>query len=199
MRFPHFLPLCAGFLAMLAMPCAMRGQQGGFHIFKGSEQVGTIAVSRTVNNHRVRYSMVSHSEFTIIWKQVVRTIVTADYEHGELTACHTAMRVNDAVRDSSSMVQRGGQAHCYVHPDERVARALPTSWTTARMYFEEPVDRRSIFVESVLQECSLQRTGEGRYTLTFPNKTRNHYLYQDGVLQEIHVVRPLFDLVFRRV
>jgi hypothetical protein len=66
------------------------------------------------------------------------------------------------------------------------------------MYFEEPIGQQRIFVESVLRYCPLQHLGGGEYRLTLPDDKVNRYVYKDGRLEEIHVDRNFFDLVFKR-
>lgn len=175
-----------------------QAQRSEFHIFKGEDQVGSIQVERSQNGERIHYSMDSYSEFNIIWSQVVRTSVISEYHKGMLTYCHSFLKVNDDVRDSSHMSMRSGSARCYVHPDVLEQCSSTGEWSTARMYFEEPVNATLVFVESILRPCPLIASGNGTYTLTFPNNTKNHYFYRNGELQHIQVIRPLFDLLFRR-
>lgn len=107
------------------------------------------------------------------------------------------MVLNDALRDSSHMAR--GASECFVHPEAPFTCERTTQWTTARMYFEEPIGQALIFVESALKDLPLQRTGDGTYTLTLSSNTENHYVYRGGVLQEIHIKRPMVGLVFKRI
>ena len=186
--------------ALLAICCVLgiEAQPSEFHIYKGEEKVGNILVDRTELDDQIRYRMDSYSEFSLIWTQEVRTSVFTEYLRGAISHCYSSIKVNGSIRDSSYMRTGSTSRDCYVHPDQAAECGPGTDWSTARMYFEEPVNARWIYVESVLKDCPLERSGPGRYTLTFPNDTRNHYVYRHGVLYEIQVIRPLFDLVFRR-
>ena len=167
-----------------------------FQVLKADELVGNVIAMRMPTATGTVYTMTSHCELDIIWSQVVRSSLRTEYTDGVLTSCHTSFRVNDSVRDSSSMIK--GADQCFVHPDVAFTCERTTQWTTSRMYFEEPVGQPLIFAESVLKDCPLVPSGPNRYTLTFPNRNVNHYIYKGGVLQEIHVERTLMDLVFRR-
>lgn len=173
-------------------------QDARFHVFKGEDVVGNILVSRTAIGDRTSYSMTSHSEFDLFWRQVITSRSCTEYGGGSLSACHTSVAVNGTMRDSSSLAKFHDGMACFVHPDRRFKHSGTVDWTTARMYFEEPVGSSHIFVESVLQLCPLQRTGPGTYRLTLAKGKVNHYTYRNGVLQEILVERTFFDLVFRR-
>ena len=174
-------------------------QKSSFDVLKGDDVVGKILVSRLVSGDRTSYLMTSYSEFDVLWKQVIRSVAAAEYVDGSLLSCHTNMSVNGTLRDSSRMQPLDEDVHCFVHPNQRFMINEAVEWTTARMYFEEPVDQKTIFVESVLKHCPLEPIGPGRYRLTLPGDKVNNYAYKDGVLQEIHVDRSFFDLVFRRV
>lgn len=177
----------------------LAAQRADYDIFKGADRVGRIQVSRMFHGERVVYLMGSLSEFTILWKQVVRTSARTEYDGDLIRSCYSSITVNGAVRDSSNMFLGEGREHCYVHPKQLTNCSALGAWSTARMYFEEPVGAASVYVESVLQNCPLAVSGAGTYTLTFPNNTKNHYVYLHGVLQEIQVIRPFFDLFFRKV
>lgn len=167
-----------------------------FHVLKADEVIGHVIASRQPLPNGELYTMVSHCEVDLVWRQRIRSSLRTEYANGELASCHTSLRVNDAVRDSSCMVR--GAEDCFVHPKAPFDCVRSTDWTTSRLYYAEPVGQSMIFVESVLRECPLRRDGPGTYTLTFPNGHVNHYVYRDGILQEIRVKRPLMDLVFRR-
>lgn len=172
-------------------------QQSRFEILKGGHVVGSIVAQRTSIGERTRYSMVSFSEFNLVLDQVVQSSVTTEY-HGELMHnCQSHVTVNGALRDSSHCAPVADTTHCYVHPGKRFVSHGDVSWTTARMYFEEPVDQEAVFVESVLKHCPLQRTGPGQYKLVLPGNKVNRYTYRDGRLETVHVDRGLFTLLFR--
>lgn len=202
MDLPRTLSPChrgAIFSIVLFLGLTGHAQQSQFDVLKGDDVVGKILASRSINGERTTYLMTSYSAFEIVWKQVVRSMVTTSYVGDVLHNCHTSMSVNGALRDSSHLHPVEDRSACFIHPDQRFLLDGEVEWTTARMYFEEPIDQKSIFVESVLKHCPLEAIGPGLYKLTLPGDKVNNYAYKDGVLQEIHVDRSLFDLVFRRV
>ena len=191
----HLVNCCLMALAT----CSALAQDGTFEVVKGEEVIGRIQVGRTVHGERTSYSMTSTSAFSIIWMQNVRSSVVTEYVGGRVHAANTTMHVNDEMRDSSRMLTVDGRALCYVHPKTYFVGNTQNTWTTARMYYEEPKGQTSIFVESALRDCPLVCTGDGMYSLTLPNKDINHYQYRNGRLQQVVADRTWFDLVFRRV
>lgn len=188
----------AALVVFLFLALTIQAQQSRFDIWKGNDIVGSILAKRVIDGDRTQYLMTSFSAFDIVWKQEVRSLVSTEYRNGEMANCHSHVKVNGNVRDSSHYAAKGEEASCYVHPDERFLHEGRVEWTTARMYFEEPVGQRSIFVESVLKHCPLTHLGNGQYRLLLPDDKVNLYDYRDGRLEEIHVDRSLVDLVFKR-
>jgi hypothetical protein len=184
---------------LLVCGLAAEAQQGKFAIWKGGSVVGQVFVDRKITGDRINYIMSSYAEVVVLWKQVVRTVGMTEYVNGAMTACHTSFRFNDTLKDSSHFVSRHGVERGYVHPGKTTQKAIDNPWSTARLYYEEPLGQTSIFVESVLHNCPLELTAAGTYTLTMPDRKVNHYVYRNGVLHEIRVDRSFFDLVFRRL
>lgn len=179
--------------------CAVEAQPSIFTIHVNDDVVGQVRVSRGMVGTRMIYSMVSLSEVMVVWPQVIRTSMITEYAGERITACKSSVHVNGSVRDSSHMRVHPTGLEGFVHPKRVVNEPCTNSWSTARMYYEEPVGQSRIYVESVLDDCVLEALGGGRYKLTMPDKKVNFYTYRAGVLQEILVDRTFFDLVFKRV
>lgn len=173
-------------------------QELGFTIWKGDVLVGGITALRMHPGDNAIYAVSSYSQIEIVAKQVVRSTMGLEYRTGRPYACFTSMHLNGSLRDSSNMRTVAAGLDCFIHPKDRFTLKGATAWTTARMYFEEPVGQSSVFVESVLRECAMRRIGEGKYRLELPGNKSNTYRYVKGILQEVEVDRPLMKLVFRR-
>ncbi|MBK8339830.1 MAG: hypothetical protein IPK99_07445 [Flavobacteriales bacterium] len=195
MRIPHILSV----LLQLGVVLSASAQDGTFEILKGGEVVGHILVGRTISGDRISYKMTSKSEIDIVWTHHVRTALATEYVGERVIYCCGTIHVNDGVRDSSQMRAIGEKALCYIHPGEVFAATVTNEWTSARMYYEEPIGQDSIFVESRLRDCPITRIGDGEYRLVLPGNHANFYIYRDGVLREVRVNRTWLDLVFRRV
>lgn len=191
------LPIRISLLALL-VPCFCVAQHSTFEILKGGAVVGSVAASRTRTGDRTLYVMSSYSMINVLWKQVVTSAMTTEYMGNDLRACMTSIRLNGALRDSSHMSSDAGGFRCEVHPQPPFRRTQTSAWTTARMYYEEPIGQDLIFVESLLAPCALSLLSAGNYLLTFPNGAKSRYVYAAGQLEEIHVDRTFINLLFRR-
>ncbi|MBK9176950.1 MAG: hypothetical protein IPM46_11590 [Flavobacteriales bacterium] len=186
-------------VVLLLASCTSVAQDAVFNILHNDKVLGTIDALRVAEGDRVTFSMISYSSFTMFWKREVRTVARTQYISGKVASCLTTVHVSGELRDSSTMRAIGGQGLYVVHPDKVYSAELPKNpWTTARMYYEEPVGQDSVFVESELFECAVECIAPGEYILKLPNKEKNHYVYRNGLLQEIRVDRGWLGLVFRR-
>lgn len=170
-----------------------------FNIVKGGDVIGTIRAEKDVKGEGIFYSMISNSEFSIVWRNTVQSTTETEYRNGLMHRCGAHMRVNKSMRDSSNMVRIGDKAQCFIHPDKQFIHTGDVAWTTARMYYEEPVGQSRIFVESEMSFCRFEAIGANIYRLHLSDGKLNEYTYQRGELREVKVIRTLFDLYFKRV
>lgn len=175
-----------------------RAQQLGFTIWKGENLVGGITAIRNHPGENATYAVSSYSELEIVMKQVVRSTMALEYRAGRPFAGFTSLHLNGGLRDSSYMRNMAGTLNCFVHPKEHFTLNAANAWSTARMYFEEPVGQTTVFVESVMRNCPLNRISAGVYALDMPGKKMNIYRYDGGTLQSVEVDRMFVKLVFRR-
>lgn len=187
------------FLLAMAAYNPVSAQELGFLIWKDQKVVGGITALRREADKRTVYAVSSYSEMEIIKKQVVRSSLGIEYRKGMPYTCFTSFRINGGLRDSSNMRMGSSGLDCFIYPDDRYRLDKTSAWTTSRMYFEEPLGQRSVFVESELRDCPLRPTKPGEYVLELPGNKSNTYRYVDGMLQEVVVARPLMKLVFRKV
>ncbi len=173
-------------------------QEVRFTVLKGGDPVGSIRAARSISGEHTSYLITSSSVLWMIWKQEVETSMTANFADGYLASCNYKLLLNGKMRDSSRLSGSSSEKWAYVHPDPPVPYRSITQWTTSRLYFEEPIGKASIMVESVLRDCPLRHLGPGIYELTLPNKDRNRYIYKGGRLMEVQAERLLISLVFRR-
>jgi len=84
-----------------------------------------------------------------------------------------------------------------MHPSESFQQKPEIGYSTARLYFEEPIGISEVYSEAFLEFALLEDEGNHTYKLTLPGNKINHYHYQDGKLMQIEVNRTWFDLVFK--
>jgi hypothetical protein len=193
---PSLLP------ALLVSACIAvqaRAQELHFSVIQGDDVVGSIVALRQHPGENATYVVSSASAMVLLKRQEVQSTLATAYRDRRPFSCFTALRVNGTLRDSSLMRPSGRAFSCFVLPKHRFTLSAAAPWSTARMYFEEPVGQHEVFVESVLRNCPLVHLGNGEYRVVLPEGKSNIYRYRKGELTEVHVNRTFLKLVFRRI
>jgi hypothetical protein len=108
--------------------------------------------------------------------------------------------MNNEMVDSSTIEQDINDYHAYKFPDDRfVVKNVDLRFTTAKLYFQEPLGVKKVYSERFLKYCPIEAQGDSRYKLHLPDKKINYYTYKDDQLIAVMVERTWFNLEFRKV
>ena len=174
------------------------GQTHTYDIYKGSDRIGEILVTKRTKGSKTTYEANSNSEFRIIFSNEMETRLSADYENNELVSCNSKNTLNGKIRSHARMKKEGDVYHFFKHPAEKYQkREKPIRNSTVQLYFTEPLNITDVYSENYLENCPLKALGNHTYELVLPGGKINHYIYKNGKLEEIKVFRSFVDLSFR--
>lgn len=168
---------------------------------KGSKQVGIQKASRTEqNSNEYVYKIKSDVCFSFITKRNMSfTLDVASADHLLYKSDYTEF-LNDKLRGSSSLLLEDQQ---YSFTKEGTYSVLPHGpdifWTTARMYFEEPIGIKQVFAERHGKYLQISQVDDHSYALTLPSGRVNTYTYVDGVCETVVVDHWLATIRFERI
>lgn len=192
--FRYFIPAIA-FLALFSF----RGhsQTLKYSIYKGSSEIGEIVVSRTQNNHVCDYHVTSLASFRVILKYERKTSMKTSYYDNVLESAHSKTHLNGKLEESN-VTRRTVEAYLGQTLDgDTLKLSYPITFSSAMLYFKEPVGVKEIYAESYLAMCPIEPVGNHTYKLTLPGDKINFYTYKNRVLTEVLVQRSWFDINFR--
>lgn len=132
----------------------------------------------------------------MIWSYIVTSAMKAEYVNGILISCYSRQDTNEEMKEQSQIKRSGENYSGFRAPDQNIKIKGGISFSTAKLYFEEPHGIDSVFSESYLAYCKLENLGNSRYKLYMPDGNFNYYTYTDNKLKEILVERSMFDLRF---
>jgi hypothetical protein len=108
--------------------------------------------------------------------------------------------MNNEMVDSSTVEQDINDYHAFKFPDDHfVLNHVDLRFTTAKLYFQEPLGIKRVYSERFLKYCPLEAQGDSRYKLHLPDNKVNYYIYKDEQLAAVLVERTWFNLEFRKV
>ena len=176
------------------------GQPIQFKILNGGEEIGHIVAKKETLNYKTTYDIVSKASFRVFFQYVRETSMKVVWHSGNFESSETKQLMNEELKEHRVTKQGNAGYDCFkILEEEKFSLTTPIKFCSSMLYFEEPKGYSHIFAESYQELCPLELIAPGIYKLTLPQGKVNHYVYKNGVLQEIRVFRTMVDLVFKRV
>ncbi len=186
-------------LTVVLVLCSFAGnsQTLKYSIYRGSSEIGQIVASREKSQHVCRYDVTSFASFRVILKYERKTSMKVSYRHNILETGESTTYMNGELEESSR-TRRWRNAYIGVTLEgDTLHLPHPITYSSAMLYFQEPVGIHQVYAESYLALCPIEPAGKSRYKLTLPGGKINYYTYKAGVLTEVLVERSWFNLHFR--
>ena len=177
------------------------GQKHHFKVHKGGKEIGEVTATLKKSLNTQIYKIQSDVSFRILWKHYRRkTNSTVTYRDEFVETSYLGIYMNNEMVDSSTVEQDINEYHAFKFPDDHfVLNQVDLRFTTAKLYFQEPLGIKRVYSERFLKYCPLEAQGDSRYKLHLPDNKVNYYIYKDEQLAAVLVERTWFNLEFRKV
>ena len=106
--------------------------------------------------------------------------------------------VNDELETSSVIDWDGNQ---YIKQQGETLTPIccdEVDFSSASVFFNEPVDRTKMFYEKYGKELSIKKTAEHTYEVDLPNGGVERYKYNNGEVTEVQFVQSFATIVLRK-
>lgn len=175
-------------------------QKHTYSIHVAGKEIGEVTASLTESGHTQTYEIISDATLKIFWKRYNRkTSSFVIYQNEAVKTSFAGVYMNNNLEDSAAINLDQNSYDCYRYPDERfVLNDTEVHFTTAKLYFQEPVGIQKIYSERFLKFCPLEVRGDHKYKLSLPNGRANYYTYANSTLIEVFIDRTLFNIKFRQ-
>ena len=186
-------------LVMLILPLLLLAQpKTAYSVKLAGKKIGEITISKIHNGNIDTIEVNSEVNFKVLWSKYFRqTTSIVTFKNNGLTSSYTNIRLDHELEDSTALILTKNKYQGYRYPNEQVELAdLSISYSSVKLYFEEPVGKSEIFSERFLANCPIKVIGEGKYRLYLPNGKQNTYTYVNGELIEVFVDRTWFNIRF---
>lgn len=167
---------------------------------RGGKEIGEITASLTESTHTQTYEILSNVSFRVFWKRYHRTTHNlVVYAGGSMETSYSGVYMNNDLEDSTSLIQENNHYYVYQHPHTSyMLNSSDLTFSTAKLYFQEPQGIKEVYSERFLQHCRLEAQEGNRYKLYLPDGKVNYYTYEDSELVKVAIERTWFDLEFRK-
>ena len=151
----------------------------GKSIGKGEASVKQIA------GGQVQYKLYTQAEANVMFKnRTSLTDINLSYDTKTLTSCNL-MREKDGDIQEVEIVYEGGR-HYYIENEKKLPVQKHITYTTTRLFFEEPVGVDEVYVERLNVFVPIQYEGDGVYKTVIEGGD-NYYHYENGILVEFRL------------
>lgn len=174
------------------------GQTLFYDIYKGNDRIGEIKVEKKISGNKVHYEANSEASFRVVFKNKLITNTAADFVDDELEYAMSKIVLNDKIREHAVTKKDGEYYRYFQHPETNTReKKSPFPISSITLYYDEPTGVDQVFSENYQEMCVLTEIGEHAYELALPGGKINQYIYKNGKLVEIKVIRTFVDLSFR--
>lgn len=185
-------------LLLVICSVAVIGQSLVFDAYRGDTYIGTLTVNRSEHNGEIRYNSVTDLTVTYIISMDLDFTYSASYRNGQLTSTSFKYLRNQKVRESCHGKASGGAFTTYFEDRKEQVNLDGVSLCLLASYWDEPVNRHSVFSERWGVNIPVVHLGNRKYKITLPDGKESHMIYSGGECREVTIVSGWGDIVFRR-
>ncbi len=160
-----------------------------YDVLLDGKHIGTYLVSRTDIDEASTFRVENTSATGLIRKAEHKFVMLSLFDDNKLISSDLKTWVNEKLESSSELYWDGNQ---YLKNDGEstveIGRQLVT-YSSACVFFEEPVSRDGLFYEQYGKELKLEKIGDHKYEVKLPNGSKEQYTYQHGEVVMVEVVQ----------
>ena len=176
---------------MLSLPAAIGQvqrvkQTEVFHLLRNGKKIGEVTTTRVVSGNEITYSLQ-----TKVQVKILLTInVIIDYQNvydntNTLSISNYVQEVNGLRNKDTQITSHKGSYLVLNHGNQVDKISHPISFTTLRLYFDEPRKTMEIFSENQMKNVLIKKVNANSYELTQSNGRKASYQYEEGHLARL--------------
>lgn len=179
------------FLSLLSL--SLYGQEKSFGISVAGFDIGSLKISRTVDDGYTRYELGSKVKLWLLFKIEVEYDLVALYKDGKLISSESKTYSNKGDFTSST---RWNGSHYEVHIDAYQYKKdttiyEPIMFDIARMYFDRPVDGQKVYADNFGVLCEAKSQDDKVDVSILGNKST--YNYRNSIMTDAKMYNPIKD------
>lgn len=169
-----------------------------YTVFKGSDKIGKINISRTTKNNQTVYFFESNVKLRVILSIEVYDRMKVIFKGNQMVQADLYRTLNGKVKVNNSAIWNGKHYDLKNTDNESDILSTPIHLTTANLYYNEPSNVAAVFSEKFQKMIPIAHTGDKKYTLKLPNGNRTTYSYANGVCNMVEADTDWATLRFVR-
>ena len=168
-----------------------------YEVSLDGKPIGSYMVNKTSIGDLETYRVETETAAGLIGRMSHRFVMKSSFDKNTLVAADIKTWVNDDLETSSSIKWDGGR---YVKQEGENLMEIccdAIDYSSASLFFHEPVSRTSVFNEKYGKSLPLKLVGEHQYEVKLPNGGFERYTYKNGSVSEVQFVKSFTTLTLR--
>ena len=165
-----------------------------YNVVRNNTVIGTISVSRSVNNDSTVYALDSKIKAKYILKFNITGKETSVFKNGMLVYSSIFREVNNRVKANHSVVYQNEQYHLKNEKGFKELDLNKIHRNLVTLYFKEPKGETKVFCDNAKSMSNIESIGNGKYRVSFPNGKYNVFHYKNGSCIKIEANSTLFSV-----
>lgn len=183
------LPVVSAFALLTSFGPEADVKQYSYDVLLDARPIGTHTISRTGIGDAITFKLEDHTSAGLIRKADHRFEMLTSFEGSQFISSDMKTFVDEKLQTSAVIVWDGSQ---YIRQDGEQLTEIqrqPVTYSAPCMFFEEPMNRTTLFYEKFGAELEVHDLGNHRYEVHLPNGAKERYTYKDGEVVQVDVVQ----------
>jgi len=168
-----------------------------FEVSLDGAPIGTHSVNKTVIGNSETFRVETETSAGLIGKMSHKFVMRSSFDDKKLVESDLKTWVNNDLESSTSLKWNGQR---YVKQQGVKLSEIAcgaAEYSSASLFFEEPIDRSALFHEKFGQELPVIHLGNHKYEVKLPNGGVERYTYNDGQVSEVQLVQTFTTITLR--
>ena len=168
-----------------------------YDVFLDGRSIGTYQVNRTELNGTENFRVETNTAAGLIRRDKHRFVMLSSYDDSKLIASDLKNWMNGRLESSTLIHWDGKQYVQQSGEDLKPIFEEIVTYSSACMFFEEPVGMSSLFYEKYGKKLKVEDLGGHVYEVTLPNGGKERYSYFDGEVMTVEFVQSFATITLR--
>jgi len=194
----NLIPLLfVGLITLSSFGPSAKVESCNYQVLLDGRLIGTYSVNKTDINGTSNFRVETNTAAGLIRRAEHKSVMISSYEQSKLISFDLKTWVNQKLESSSGICWDGNQYVKQNGADLPQVCVKMVTYSSACLYFEEPVNMDSLFYEKYGRELELSEFGDHQYEIELPNASKERYTYQNGKLNSVEIVQSFATITLR--
>lgn len=164
-------------------------QNFSYDVFIDGKPIGSHAISKTEISGTTNFRVENHTAAGLIRRSEHKFVMLTSFDQAKFVSSDMKTFVDQKL-ESSSLIHWDGQH--YVKQDGEQLTEIQSGMVTYSspcMFFEEPMNRTTLFYEKYGLELPVADLGNHKYEVKLPNGAKERYTYKDGEVVQVDLIQ----------